>query len=209
MPAAPTPDALATLAAQRRGESVTPGDAQAALTSLDGALTAHQDAVYRMCFRVLGDPETAREAAQDAMLIAFERAHDYQGASSFRTWLLGIARYRSMGIARKRSEGLSDDGLLDPGDPQRPLLSQLRRHERETLIVEASKAVLDDLEQEAVYLRYVEGVSQSDITRILGLETASGGRGLLVRCRRKLKAEVQRRLDAMGHGLSFVRTAWA
>jgi RNA polymerase sigma factor (sigma-70 family) len=84
------------------------------------------------------------------------------------------------------------------------VLSRLRERERRELLRVAAAAVLDPREQEAVQLRYVDGLSQDSITALLGLE-GSGARGLLQRCRRKLGQELRRRLDAMGHGPSFVR----
>lgn len=199
---------MAALASARRGEPVGAGQTAAALQVVDAALAQHQDAVYALCRRIVGDPERSREIAQDALLVAFRKLHDFRGDSSFRTWLLGIARFTALRAVRKKRDLLAEDGLIEVGDGARPVPSQLRRHEREELLRQASRAVLDELEQEAVYLRYVEGLGQDEITRILGLTNASGARGLLVRCRRKLRAELDRRLAEMGHGASFLRTAW-
>ena len=69
----------------------------------------------------------------------------------------------------------------------------------------AAKRGLTSEEQEAVYLRYVEGMPQDAITEMLGLE-GSGARGLLQRCRRKLGRELRDQLEQMGHGTSFIRT---
>lgn len=204
----PTDDttAIAHLAAARRGERARRAAPGEVLREVDELFEAHQDAVYAMCQRILGDPERAREVAQDAMLVAFRKLHEFRGDSSFRTWLLGIARFKALRAARKRVDLLSEDGVVDVGDPSAGVLSLLQREKREELIREASLAVLDEVEQEAVYLRYVEGIGQDEITRILGLTNASGARGLLVRCRRKLKAELERKLAELGHGMSYLRT---
>lgn len=200
--------AIASFAAARRGDELPPDRVAEALAVLDAELARHQDAVYAMCQRIVGDPQRAKELAQDAMLEAFRKLHGFRGDSSFRTWLLGIARFKAMRAVSKRRDLLSEEGFLEVSDETRPVLAQLRQHEREQLIREASLAVLDEVEQEAVHLRYVEGLGQDEITRILQLTGASGARGLLVRCRRKLKGELERRLAAMGHGVSFLRTAW-
>ena len=55
----------------------------------------------------------------------------------------------------------------------------------------------------AGYLRYVEGLSQEEITVILRLESATGGRGLLQRCRRKLERELREELARIGHRSTF------
>ena len=59
--------------------------------------------------------------------------------------------------------------------------------------------------QEAVALRYVEHLPVDEITSLLGLTDKSGARGVLQRCKRKLKRELSRRLAELGHGTSFVR----
>ena len=101
---------------------------------------------------------------------------------------------------------LVDDGVLDAEDPASSVMASLRRHEREELMRAASVAVLTEQEQEAVHLRYVEGMSQQRITEVLRLDAKTGARGLLQRCRRKLERELRRRLELMGHGSSFIRT---
>ena len=66
-------------------------------------------------------------------------------------------------------------------------------------------ATLSPLEQEAVHLRYVEGLPQDRITEILGITQASGARGVLQTCRRALTRELRSALAELGHGTSFFR----
>jgi len=47
--------------------------------------------VYRAALRVLGNRESAEDAAQDAFLSALRALPGFRGESSFRTWLLRIA----------------------------------------------------------------------------------------------------------------------
>jgi len=172
---------------------------------LDGLFAAQQPRIYRMCLRMVRNPEQAQELTQDAMLTAYRSLHKYRGDSSFPTWLYGIARNLCLNAIRRRGELLSEDGLIEVNDPGRGALSQLRQHEREALLTAASQAVLEPLEQEAVYLRYVEGMPQDNITEVLGIEDKSGARGVLQRCRRKLQREIRARLALLGHGSSFIR----
>ena len=55
------------------------------------------------------------------------------------------------------------------------------------------------------FQRYVEHLPVDEITSLLGLTDKSGARGVLQRCKRKLKRELSRRLAELGHGTSFVR----
>ena len=100
---------------------------------------------------------------------------------------------------------LTEDGVIVATDPSGTALAALRRTEREELLRASAVAVLDATEQEAVHLRYVDNVPLERITALLGITAASGARGVLQRCKRKLEVELRRRLHEMGHGSSFAR----
>jgi len=171
---------------------------------IDGLFASCQTRVYAICRRMSGSEEAALDLAQDAMLTGYRKLHEFRGESALGTWLYGIAKGLCMNAIRRRREVLSEDGLLEVGDPSRSVLSAMRRDEREDLIRQAA-ATLSPLEQEAVYLRYVEDVPQERITALLGITQASGARGLLQKCRRTLAREVRARLEALGHGTSLLR----
>lgn len=192
----------------RDPDSSDPEEVAVAWRHLESELSRHEPAVIQLCQRIVRDHERALELSQDTMVTALQRVHTFRGDSSFRSWLLGIARFTALRATAKRRDLLVDDGIVEIHAGGRTPDSLMRRDERDELVRAASLAVLDPLEQEAVYLRYEEGLGQQQITHVLGLTNASGARGLLVRCRRKLKAEVQRRLDALGHGRSFFETRW-
>lgn len=169
---------------------------------LDHLFAAHEDRVYRLCLRMVGDPNRARELTQETLLVAWKRIDEFEGRARFGTWIHSIARNLCFNAIKKRKELLSEDGILEAGSPEAGVFSQLRQAERKEVVLQAAAAVLTDQEQEAVWLRYGEGVGQDDITRIMGLE-GSGARGLLQRCRRKLTRELRRRLTEMGHASTF------
>ena len=134
--------------------------------------------------------------------------HTFNGQCAFRTWLYGIARNLCLNAVRKRSDLLSEDGLLEIEGTQPGALTLMRREERIALLREAAAACLDPVEQEAIYLRYEQNLPRNQIEAVLGLEGRSGARGLLQRCLRKLKKELRRRLEARGLGSSFIRGTW-
>lgn len=75
----------------------------------------HFDFVWRS-LRRLGVPEAALDdAAQDVFLVAFRRRAEFEGRSSVRTWLFGIAWNRArefVRLARRRPEEPLPDALL-------------------------------------------------------------------------------------------------
>lgn len=161
-----------------------------------------QPRVFGICRKLIGDPERAREVCQESMLIGLRKLDQYRGEGRLSTWLYGIARGEALNAIRRKSEALTDDGVLELGDPALSVLSSFRREERETVLRQAA-ARLPELERRAIHLRYVEGVPQERITEILGLEGASGARGLLQKSRRHLERALREALEELGHGSSF------
>ena len=64
--------------------------------SLEGDLDAfnqvvleYQSLVYNQAFRVIGEPDAAADATQEAFISAYQKLHTYRGGS-FKSWLLRI-----------------------------------------------------------------------------------------------------------------------
>lgn len=76
------------------------GDAGA----FDQLVVRHQSAVFRAALAALRSPEEAEEAAQDALVRAWQKLGSFRGDAAFRTWLLSIAWNRA--LSRRRSVGV-------------------------------------------------------------------------------------------------------
>jgi RNA polymerase sigma-70 factor, ECF subfamily len=55
--------------------------------AFEGLVERHQRRVYNLCLRILGDPEEAADASQDAFLSALRKLHTFRGEAAFTTWL--------------------------------------------------------------------------------------------------------------------------
>ncbi len=86
------------------------------------------DRVFRLCFRMVGEENQAREFTQDAFVRAWECLDQFRGDAAFSTWLHSIAvsvvlnGIRKVDRHRKRERSLEDAGHLgerprvaDPG----------------------------------------------------------------------------------------------
>ena len=162
----------------------------------------HRPKVRRLCLDMMKDPALADEMVQETLTQAWAKLPEFDHRVRFQYWIYGIARNLCRNARRKRGELLTEDGVLETSDPVTSVLASLRAEERTRVLQDAAAAVLDEMEQDAVYMRYVEGMSQDQITEVLGL-TGSGARGLLQRCRRKLKKGLWAQLESLGHGKSL------
>jgi RNA polymerase sigma-70 factor (ECF subfamily) len=137
---------------------------------------AYQTPVYNLCYRMLGEPEAAEDAAQETFLKAFQNLSRYDIGRSFATWLLSIAAHHCIDKLRRRrfiSFSLDDEGddetpteLPDRSAPD-PEVETGRRQERRRL--HQLLQSLEPTDRAAVVLRYWQDASEVEIAQALGL----------------------------------------
>jgi RNA polymerase sigma-70 factor (ECF subfamily) len=66
------------------------------------AYTAHFRQVRGLCRQLLGSPERADDAAQEAFMRAYKAFDNYDPAQSFGGWIMTIARNHCLDVLRRR-----------------------------------------------------------------------------------------------------------
>jgi len=188
-------------------EATLNGD-QAAFAEL---VYLHQDAVYNLCYRMLGNSTEAEDATQDAFLKAYVNLQRYDPSRSFKTWVMSIASNHCIDIIRKRRmQLLSLDEPLPSGDAI-ALSSKEDGPQQMALQAEMSEEVqdlLDELQPDyraAVVLRYWYEYSYAEIADALDT-TESAIKSRLFRARQMLAqraASKREREDATNLGDSL------
>jgi RNA polymerase sigma-70 factor, ECF subfamily len=79
----------------------------------------YQSACYGLAWRLLGDPDRAADATQDAFVHAYDAIGSYRGGV-FRSWMLRITANASYDILR-RSQRRPTTTLPDPGEGEAEL----------------------------------------------------------------------------------------
>lgn len=137
-------------------------------TAMDALISRHHEAVYQATYRVLGDPEAAADAAQDAYVKAMRALDGFRGQASFRTWLLRIATNtaRSAGRQTTRRGEVELEPDAEPAGGLSPETDAVVRTEVER----AEKAIggLPEKQRLAVTLRTQQDLSYREIAEILG-----------------------------------------
>jgi RNA polymerase sigma-70 factor (ECF subfamily) len=152
----------------------------------------HQTHVYNLCYRMLGEPDLAEEAAQETFLRAYQNLHRYDQSRPFATWLLSIGAHYCIDQLRRRKLAVfsmdeeHDDGtvfeIADPASPD-PEAESVKREDRDRL--HRLLRDLDDTDRAAVILRYWHDYSEIEIAESLHL-TVSAVKSRLHRSRRTL-----------------------
>ena len=158
----------ALLAAARRGD-------RAALTEL---LARHQQRVFGFGVKMCGDPEDAKDVAQETLMTMARSVRDFRGDASLSTWLYTVARSFCIKKRRRTKGAPAFHEPLDHATQERhaepaptPEQMLLGREARETVA-----AALDALEPEArevVVLRDIEGLSAAEVAAVTGLSVAA------------------------------------
>jgi len=167
-------------------------------------LVAHfERSVYALCFRLLGDAEEARDAAQETFLKVYRGLGGFRGEAGLKTWIYRIAVNQAMNQQRwwrrrHRDETISLDitrGQYDttignslPGRGRSPE-AQAISSERERQVMSA----LDEIKQEyrvALILREIEELSYEEIADTLGISIGTV-KSRIARGREELRRRVK------------------
>jgi RNA polymerase sigma-70 factor (ECF subfamily) len=177
---------------------------RAGQTEAFGALVVrYQDRLYPTIHRLIGSAEDARDVMQDAFVRAYEKLDQFQGDSSFYTWVYRIAvnlalsgqrRRRVRSILRYHSDRLVEYGeepadLSADADPSLPI----ERAERERIVA----AALDQLCPEhraVVVLKDFDGHRYEEISAILNVPLGTV-RSRLHRARCELRERLRSLVD--------------
>jgi RNA polymerase sigma-70 factor (ECF subfamily) len=118
------------------------------------------------------DPALAEDILQTIFLQAYKGLGRFQGRSSLRTWLMGIARHRCLdAIKARRRWGQT----FEPGEPPPSSAATEDPVGRLALSqsLETCLGKLEDNVRDTVLLRYIEGFSYPEMEQICGEKAAT------------------------------------
>ena len=155
-----------------------------------------QDAVYNLCYRMLGERTEAEDSTQEAFIRAYLHLNRYDTERSFKTWILSIASNHCIDRLRKRRlKWMSLDEPLPSGNAL-AISSDEPTPEEATLKTERGhliQALLNELPPDyraAVVLRYWYDYSYTEIAETLET-TESAIKSRLFRARQTLAEKMR------------------
>ncbi len=172
--------------------------------------------IHRTAYRITRNREDAEDAIQDCLLSAFVHLKDFDGRSSFSTWVTRIAVNSSLRILRKKRPSLElpiDDGanaaangrnwrLVDHApDPE----THYARYERTQVLKNAIRALRPSLRQ-AIEIQQTREPSMKEAAELLGIsEGATRSRLFQARAALRHKLRSQAPPRAVRAGLNTAR----
>ena len=148
------------------------------LAAFEDLLERHLRRIYRVAYRLTGNPDDAEDLAQDAVVEAFRAFDRYQPGTYFDRWVCRImtrTHIDNVRRRRRRPEVSLDAPLRPGGEPRLALLGDVQddpQHLTEVADLDgAVQAALDALPPEfraAVVLADVEGLSYDEVAAAVG-----------------------------------------
>ena len=153
----------------------------------------HQHMVYCVALSFCKDPASAEDVAQEAFLKAYRAVDEMREPARLKTWLYSIARFTAIDWIRRRQRdpvrALPEGAAREL--PERPAAES--KEERTVRVMDVIQGLKEE-HREIMILRYVRGLSYSQIAKETGSTTSAVGEKLSrIReiVRQKLRAEVR------------------
>lgn len=159
------------------------GDAAA----FDALVTRHQDRVYRLARRLLGDASDAQDVLQETFLQVYRKLDTFRGESKFSTWLYRVATNAALMHRRWRERHPAESlevylpAFDDSGHHARRDVDYSRAARADEILeqrqlAEAAMAALERLPEiyrSVFVLRDLEELSTAETAELLDIEPAA------------------------------------
>jgi len=162
-------------------------------------MLAHQEAVFRLSYLLLGDPDDAEDIAQETFLRAWGRLRRFDLTRPLRPWLLSIAANLSRN--RRRSAGRYFAALRRGFRDQPPpatIEDASALHSEASDLWMAVRA-LNVSDQQIVYLRYFLDLSVSETAEVLMIAEGTV-KSRLSRALERLRAVIREDFPPLSEG---------
>jgi RNA polymerase sigma-70 factor (ECF subfamily) len=152
----------------------------------------YQRPVFNLCYRMLGDPQEAEDAAQESFWRAYQALHRYDPNRKFSTWLLSIAAHYCIDQQRKRHiVAVPMDIVFEETFADRsPNPEHAVESSEEDRMLHALMNAMNSQDRAALVLRYWYGFSDVEISEALSL-SVSAVKSRLYRARQQLAQDLQ------------------
>ena len=194
-----TEPAPATETNQPDDRTLVAAASQGDLAAYDQLVRRYQGRIYSLAYNMTSNKQDAEDMVQDVFVKAFSALKNFQGTSSFYTWIYRIAINRTINFLkkRKRKQALSlndvDEGV--ERDPAYVELSARESPARDASLSELQEKLnkalltLSEKHRTVVVLHDIQGLPHDEIARITGCSEGTV-RSRLFYARQQLQGEL-------------------
>src|SRR5438105_8963602 len=91
-------------------------------TALDELFRRYRQPAYRVAYRLLGNEADALDAVQEGFVKVLTNLANFQGRSSFKTWLLRVVSNAALDLGRQRGRRAAAEPVETAGPDAGPLV---------------------------------------------------------------------------------------
>jgi len=173
---------------ERPEEQIVEAAQNGHLESFGALYQRYYSSMVALAYSVLGDRDCAEDAAQEVFAIACHQLTSLRRSNKFGAWLAGICRNTARQMLRVKGKTVSfcNAAKRERSDMWQPTKNADTQEHRQEAIRQAVWR-LPPAERELVVLRYYDGFSHAQISRVLDI-SSSAVNGRLIRAKRKIAA---------------------
>ncbi len=141
----------------------------------------YAEMVYRVCYRILRDPQEAEDAMQETFITVYRHIDTFREDAKLSSWLYRVATNKALSIhrSRQRKQGLNVSLETEEGE-ELPLIDEqvimpeelVLREEDVQLVQEGLDAMSPKL-RAALVLYELEGLSMKETAQALGISESA------------------------------------
>lgn len=160
---------------------------------------AHQEAVFRLAYLLLGDPDDAEDIAQETFLRAWKHLKRFDHTRPLRPWLLSIAT--NLARNRHRSAGRYLAALTRAflNEPPPANIEEKSAQHLEAGELWRAVQILSRTDQQIVYLRYFLDLSINETAQVLQIAEGTV-KSRLSRALERLRGIIQQDFPVLAEG---------
>jgi RNA polymerase sigma-70 factor (ECF subfamily) len=143
------------------------------------------DAMYNVCYRMLGSQAEAEDVLQEAFMDVFRNMESFRGESSLGAWIKRIAINHCLNVFKRRK--LKFEEMHDRlGEVPEEVYKEDEHTSYEVKKVKDAILKLPDGYRQVITLYLIEGYDHGEIAEILGIQE-TGSKSQYSRARAKLR----------------------
>jgi RNA polymerase sigma-70 factor, ECF subfamily len=138
-------------------------------TAYSALMKRHEQVLYRVCYRLLGNADDAQDVSQEVMLKVFAYLPKFEGRSMFKTWMMQIARNTSFTMQAKLKRQRELKEVLE-GDVHQEASDRIVT---EKMDVDSVLSKLGKQDREVLVMRYIAELQFDEIADVCGLSLSA------------------------------------
>ena len=160
---------------------------------------AHQEAVFRLAYLILGDPDDAADVAQEAFLRAWNHIQRFDTTRPLRPWLLSIVTNLARNRYRSAGRYLATLTRAFRNEPAPANIEEKSAQHMEASELWKAVQSLSMPDQQIVYLRYFLDLSVTETAEVLRVAEGTV-KSRLSRALEHLRGIIQQEFPVLAEG---------